>query len=123
MLNSAAERGLAEQSGWTLAEFAGGATSDGMQRRLNAAVWDEDGIRDPADRVRGGRAGRSRRAADRRSDRTHEARRRARIAGPAPRLAAPVVRAGIEGERLYDWALADARDGRLLVRGRRPAAS
>jgi hypothetical protein len=41
-------------SGWsarTLAEFAGDATPDGMQRLLNGAVWDEDEVRD---RLRGG---------------------------------------------------------------------
>jgi hypothetical protein len=34
------------QNGWTLAEFAGDGTQDGMQRLLNAARWDEDEVRD-----------------------------------------------------------------------------
>jgi SRSO17 transposase len=38
--------GLERKNGWTLAEFAGDATPDGMQRLLNAAVWDEDEVRD-----------------------------------------------------------------------------
>ena len=33
-------------NGWTLAETAGDATPDGMQRLLNAAGWDADGVRD-----------------------------------------------------------------------------
>ncbi len=37
---------LAGKNGWTLAEAAGDATSDGMQRLLNAATWDTDGVRD-----------------------------------------------------------------------------
>jgi SRSO17 transposase len=37
---------LAGKNGWTLAEAAGDATPDGMQRLLNAATWDADGIRD-----------------------------------------------------------------------------
>jgi SRSO17 transposase len=43
-------RGLASdlerKNGWTLAEYAGEATPDGMQRLLNAARWDEDTVRD-----------------------------------------------------------------------------
>ena len=38
--------GLERKNGWTLAEFAGDATPDGMQRLLNGAVWDEDEVRD-----------------------------------------------------------------------------
>jgi SRSO17 transposase len=38
--------GLERKNGWTLAEFAGDATPDGMQRLLDAAVWDEDDVRD-----------------------------------------------------------------------------
>jgi SRSO17 transposase len=38
--------GLERKNGWTLAEFAGDATPDGMQRLLNAARWDEDAVRD-----------------------------------------------------------------------------
>jgi len=38
--------GLERKNGWSLAEFAGDATPDGMQRLLNAARWDEDGVRD-----------------------------------------------------------------------------
>ena len=37
---------LASNNGWTLAEAAGDATPDGMQRLLNAAAWDADGVRD-----------------------------------------------------------------------------
>ena len=37
---------LAGKNGWTLAEAAGNATPDGMQRLLNAATWDADGVRD-----------------------------------------------------------------------------
>jgi SRSO17 transposase len=37
---------LADKNGWTLAEVAGDATPDGMQRLLNAASWDTDGVRD-----------------------------------------------------------------------------
>ena len=39
---------LAVKNGWTLAEAAGDATPDGMQRLLNAAAWDADGVRDDA---------------------------------------------------------------------------
>jgi len=38
--------GLERKNGWTLAEFAGDATPDGMQRLLNAARWDQDAVRD-----------------------------------------------------------------------------
>jgi SRSO17 transposase len=37
---------LAGKNGWTLAEVAGDTTPDGMQRLLNAAQWDADGVRD-----------------------------------------------------------------------------
>src|SRR5919108_2306775 len=37
---------LAAKNGWTLAEAAGDATPDGMQRLLNRASWDADGVRD-----------------------------------------------------------------------------
>jgi SRSO17 transposase len=37
---------LAGKNGWTLAEVAGDATRDGMQRLLNSAHWDTDGVRD-----------------------------------------------------------------------------
>jgi SRSO17 transposase len=37
---------LAGKNGWTLAEAAGDGTPDGMQRLLNAATWDADGVRD-----------------------------------------------------------------------------
>ncbi|WP_221497937.1 IS701 family transposase [Pseudonocardia eucalypti] len=37
---------LAGKNGWTLAEVAGDATPDGMQRLLNSAHWDADGVRD-----------------------------------------------------------------------------
>jgi hypothetical protein len=35
---------LASKNGWTLAEAAGDATPDGMQRSLKRAGWDADGI-------------------------------------------------------------------------------
>ena len=38
--------GLERKNGWTLAEFAGEATPDAMQRLLNAARWDQDAVRD-----------------------------------------------------------------------------
>ncbi len=41
-LLSRAER----KNGWTLAEFAGDASPDGLQRLLNYSPWDEDGCRD-----------------------------------------------------------------------------
>ncbi|MEU7769313.1 IS701 family transposase [Nocardia sp. NPDC049190] len=37
---------LAGKNGWTLAEAAGDSTPDGMQRLLNKAAWDADGVRD-----------------------------------------------------------------------------
>jgi SRSO17 transposase len=37
---------LASKNGWTLAEAAGDATPNGMQRPLNRAAWDADGVRD-----------------------------------------------------------------------------
>ncbi|ALE82482.1 transposase [Pseudonocardia sp. HH130629-09] len=37
---------LAGKNGWTLAEVAGDTTPDGMQRLLNSAAWDADGVRD-----------------------------------------------------------------------------
>jgi SRSO17 transposase len=37
---------LAGKNGWTLAEVAGDATPDGMQRLPNSAHWDTDGVRD-----------------------------------------------------------------------------
>jgi SRSO17 transposase len=38
--------GLERKTGWSLAEHAGDATPDGMQRLFNAARWDEDLVRD-----------------------------------------------------------------------------
>ena len=37
---------LERKNGWTLAEEAGEAVPDGMQRLLNDAVWDADEVRD-----------------------------------------------------------------------------
>jgi hypothetical protein len=37
---------LAGKNGWTLAEDAGYATPDGMQRLLNSAHWDANRVRD-----------------------------------------------------------------------------
>ena len=34
------------KTSWQLAEFAGDATPDGLQRLLNSAPWDEDACRD-----------------------------------------------------------------------------
>ena len=36
----------ARKNGWQLAEHAGEARPDGMQRLLSQAVWDSDGVRD-----------------------------------------------------------------------------
>jgi SRSO17 transposase len=38
--------GLERANGWTIAEFAGDKSPLGMQRLLNQAVWDQDGVRD-----------------------------------------------------------------------------
>jgi SRSO17 transposase len=38
--------GLERKNGWTLAEWAGEASPDGMQRLLRWADWDVDGVRD-----------------------------------------------------------------------------
>jgi len=38
--------GLERKNGWSLAEFAGDTTPDGMQRLLNHARWDADAVRD-----------------------------------------------------------------------------
>lgn len=38
--------GLERKNGWSLAEYAGESTPDGMQRLFNAAVWDVEGVRD-----------------------------------------------------------------------------
>ncbi len=45
-LLSQAER----KNGWTLAEFAGDASPDGLQRLLNFSPWDEDACRDALSR-------------------------------------------------------------------------
>ncbi|MBL1078371.1 hypothetical protein JK358_28595 [Nocardia sp. 2] len=37
---------LAGMNGWTLVEAVGEATSKGIQRLLNAAAWDVDGVGD-----------------------------------------------------------------------------
>ncbi|MFQ6326966.1 hypothetical protein ACLMAL_12610 [Nocardia sp. CWNU-33] len=37
---------LVGKNGWTLAEATGDLTPHGMQRLLNAAAWDVDGVRD-----------------------------------------------------------------------------
>jgi SRSO17 transposase len=37
---------VADKNGWTLSEIAGDSVPDGMQRLLNAAAWDADGVRD-----------------------------------------------------------------------------
>jgi SRSO17 transposase len=49
--------GLERKNGWALAEFAGDATPDGMQRLLNAARWDEDAVRDSLGRYVAAQAG------------------------------------------------------------------
>ncbi|MGW4413010.1 IS701 family transposase [Nonomuraea sp. NPDC004702] len=38
--------GMERKNGWSLAEYAGETTPDGMQRLFNAAKWDVDGVRD-----------------------------------------------------------------------------
>jgi len=38
--------GLERKNGWTVAEHAGAASPDGMQRLLRTADWDVDGVRD-----------------------------------------------------------------------------
>jgi len=38
--------GLERKNGWTLAEWAGEVSPDGMQRLLRRADWDIDGVRD-----------------------------------------------------------------------------
>ena len=38
--------GLERKNGWTLAEYAGAVSPDGMQRLLRTADWDVDGARD-----------------------------------------------------------------------------
>src|SRR6266700_6293723 len=45
------------KNGWTLAEFAGDVSPDGMQRLLNAAAWDEDKVRDALGRYVAARLG------------------------------------------------------------------
>ena len=37
---------ISRKNGWQLAEYAGEATPDGMQRLLSTATWDVDGVRD-----------------------------------------------------------------------------
>src|SRR6266436_2527106 len=37
---------ISRKNGWQLAEHAGEARPDGMQRLLSQAVWDSDGVRD-----------------------------------------------------------------------------
>jgi SRSO17 transposase len=37
---------IPRKNGWQLAEYVGDASPDGIQRLLNAAVWDVDGVRD-----------------------------------------------------------------------------
>jgi len=49
--------GLERKNGWTLAEHAGDGTPDGMQRLLNAAVWDQDEVRDALARYVAARLG------------------------------------------------------------------
>jgi hypothetical protein len=39
-------RGLERKNGWTLAEWAGEVSPDGMQRLLRRADWDVDWVRD-----------------------------------------------------------------------------
>jgi SRSO17 transposase len=49
--------GLERKNGWTLAEFAGESTPDGMQRLLNAARWDAGVVRDRLNRYVAARLG------------------------------------------------------------------
>ena len=48
---------LASKNGWTLAGAAGDGTPDGMQRLLNRAAWDVDGVRDDVRAYVAGRLG------------------------------------------------------------------
>ena len=41
------------KNGWTLVEFAGDASPDGMQRLLNLSPWDQDGLPGRGAPVRG----------------------------------------------------------------------
>ena len=52
-LLSQAER----KNGWTLAEFAGDVSPDGLQRLLNFSPWDEDACRDAGRRYAVARLG------------------------------------------------------------------
>lgn len=47
------------KTSWQLAEFAGDASPDGLQRLLNSSPWDEDACRDAGGPVRGPRVRRS----------------------------------------------------------------
>ena len=49
--------GTERKNGWTLAEFAGDLTPDGMQRLLNFYAWDADAVRDAVRRYVIGRLG------------------------------------------------------------------
>ena len=49
--------GLERKNGWTLAEWAGEASPDGMQRLLRRADWDVDGVRDDVCAYVAGRLG------------------------------------------------------------------
>ena len=51
------------KNGWQLAEYAGDATPDGVQRLLAVYHWDADQVRDDLQGVRDGAFGRSRRGA------------------------------------------------------------
>ena len=45
------------KNGWTLAEFAGDVSPDGLQRLLNFSPWDEDACRDAVRRYVAARLG------------------------------------------------------------------
>ena len=45
------------KNGWTLAEAAGEAGPQGMQRLLNFYAWDADGVRDDVRAIGGGGVG------------------------------------------------------------------
>lgn len=69
--------GLERKNGWSLAEYAGDATPDGMQRLLNHAKWDASAVRDAL---------------------------RAQVAERLGSLDGVLVGDGAKGRRFYDWA-------------------
>ena len=96
-LLSQAER----KNGWQLAEEAGDATPDGMQRLLNAAHWDADAVRD--DLVAYVREHLGDPAAILVIDETGFLKKGTKSAG----VAAPIQRDGRQAGELPDWGVCD----------------